>query len=90
MEKPFSPPEWRASHSSEMRLSSDITASTSAAPITSKAAPPSCALRQLRRSTSRLRPCREKLSSGTTAASPAFWMAKPISTISGSSSGPEP
>ncbi len=90
MEKPFSPPAWRASHWSEMRFSSPIRARHSAGPTTSNAAPPSAALRQLRRSTSRLRPCSEKPSSGTTAASPAFWMWKPISTISGRWLGPRP
>jgi hypothetical protein len=77
-----------ASQASEMRFNSSMIATASPAGMTSKAAPPSPALRQLRRRTSRRRPASEKASSGTAALSPVFWMARPRSTLSGRSSGP--
>ena len=89
MEKAFSPPAWCASQSSETCLQLvGQAARRRPAGITSKQAPSSPVLRQLRRRLPRLRPSREKLSSGTAAVSPIFWIEKPSSTRSGRSSGP--
>ncbi len=88
MENFLSPPAWWLSQESDTRLSSPICCRTWSWDSTSKAAPVSPALRQLRRSTPWRRPAREKCSSGTVADSPVFWMAKPSSTTSGSTSGP--
>ena len=84
MEKLFSPPAWCDSQSSEIICSRPARVRTTAGETTSNIAPRSLALRQLRRRTSRLRPCSEKLSRATVADSPVFCRAKPISTISGS------